>query len=291
MAAPIIDSHIHLYPESELDTLAWYTPDSPIGGQRSIEEYRAATSASSDRLKGFIFVETDRKNGPEGRDWADGPLAEVSWVSRIATGKPRSGEGHDAADAALCLAVVPWAPLPLGPEELGAYLARAEEAAGAETWALVKGFRYLLQDKPAGTGLGDGFVEALKVLGRKGYVFEVGVDQHRRGRTQLDECVEMIDRAHEGVAEEEKVGFVISKLGLISSLFFHPTLSPTFMFILVSLPGSYVRVLDDAVRSALLTHPKTISASPTSPSSTPPTRPSSPGEPPCSRSASAARPT
>jgi L-rhamnono-1,4-lactonase len=36
------------------------------------------------------------------------------------------------------------------------------------------------------------------------------VDQHRRGRIQLEEAVEMIDRAHDGVEEEQKVVFVLS---------------------------------------------------------------------------------
>jgi L-rhamnono-1,4-lactonase len=274
---PIIDSHIHLYPESEIDTLAWYKSDSPLGGQHSVAEFRAAAepASSSDApspLAGFIFVETDRKND-SGRDWT-APLAEISWISRIATGRPRAGEGHTAADAALCLGVVPWAPLPLGPAQLEKYLEQAEEAAGEETWSLIKGFRYLLQDKEAGTGLGDEFVAGLKMLGKKGFVFEVGVDQHRRGRTQLDECVEMIDRAHDGVPEEEKVVFIISKL------------SPPLL--LVSFPSHMVG-RGSGARSA---NPhQTTSASPTSASSAQQTRLSWPGAPPCSPSPSAARPT
>lgn len=214
----VIDSHVHLYPESELDNLAWLTPENPLWGQHSVEELRAAadpessdssTTPAPSRLAGFIYIEADRKNG-SGRDWT-GPLAEMSWVSRIATGRPRDGEGHTAADAALCLAIVPWAPVHLGPAQLEKYLAQAEEAAGEKTWSLVRGFRYLLQDKEPGTGLKDEFVAGLKLLGKKGYVFDVGVDQHRRGRAQLDECVELIDRAHEGVPEDEKVTFIISK--------------------------------------------------------------------------------
>lgn len=100
----------------------------------------------------------------------------------------------------------------LGQEELEKYLAQAEEVAGEETWEKVKGFRYLLQDKPNGTALEDRFIEGLKVVGKKGYVFDLGVDQHRRGRLQLEEAVEMIDRAHEGVEEEEKVVFILNHL-------------------------------------------------------------------------------
>jgi L-rhamnono-1,4-lactonase len=203
---PLIDSHIHLYPASELSTLAWCTPSHPLGKQHSVAEYRAATR---DRASGFIFLETDRKNASS-QSWTD-PLAEISFLRRIATDSPRPGEGHAVGDGKLCLGIVPWAPIDLGPEKVEEFLGRAEEVAGPETWKRVKGFRYLLQDKPDGTALEEKFIEGLKVLGRKGFVFDLGVDQHRRGRTQLDEAVEMVDRAHEGVAEGEKVVFVLSE--------------------------------------------------------------------------------
>ncbi|KAH6845048.1 hypothetical protein B0I37DRAFT_174762 [Chaetomium sp. MPI-CAGE-AT-0009] len=214
MAPPIIDSHIHLFPASEAASLAWWTPTHALAAQQSVAEFRAATATATAggaaNLRGFVFVEADRRND-ESRDWA-GPLQEVALMRRVATGAPRAGEGHAPEDAPLCLGLVPWAPLVLGPEELGRYLERAEEEAGPEAWAKVKGFRYLLQDKENGTALGEGFIEGLKVLGRKGFVFDVGVDQHRRGRVQLEEVVELIDRAHEGVEEEEKVVFVLNHL-------------------------------------------------------------------------------
>jgi len=213
---PIVDSHIHLCPEDELPTLAWWTPDKPQVGQVSVAEYRAATGSPA-QLRGFVFIEMDRKNG-EARDWTQ-PLAEVAWLRRVAEGKPKPGQGHTPADAALCLGIVPWAPMPSGPEALAKYLDAVKAEAGPVAWPKIKGFRYLVQDKPAGTMLGDGFIESLKLLGRRGFVFDLGVDQHRRGRAQLEEAVEMIDRAHEGVPEEEKVVFIISESG--------PALPPT----------------------------------------------------------------
>jgi len=203
---PLIDSHIHLWPESELETLAWYTTDSPLGGRRSVEEFRS-TTGSDINLKGFVFIEADRKND-ESKDW-NAPLQEVDWVRRIAAGQPKEGEGHSADDAKLCLAIIPWAPVVLGVDQLEKYITAVENAAGP-AWNKVKGFRYLLQDKPNGTALGDDFIAGLKLLGRKGLVFDVGVDQHRRGRLQLEELVEMIDRAHDGVEEDEKVVLILS---------------------------------------------------------------------------------
>lgn len=204
----IIDSHIHLYPESEVTSLAWYSPESPLAGQRSLDEFRAATG-SPPSLDGFVLVETDRKND-DSKDWT-APLQEIAWMRRLATGQPKPGEGHSAEDANLCLALIPWAPMSHGPEVLGKYLDAAEKEAGP-VWTKVKGFRYLLQDKPNGTGLSNAFIDSLKFLGKKGYVFEIGVDQHRRGRIQLEEAVEMIDRAHDGVEEDEKVVFILSEL-------------------------------------------------------------------------------
>ncbi|PMB67653.1 L-rhamnono-gamma-lactonase [Beauveria bassiana] len=171
---PIIDSHIHLYPSSELDTLAWTHPEHPLHGQRSLEQYKADTQTAPSLL-GFVLIEADRKHDLASPDGASGwaaPLQEVRWARRIALGEPRDGEGHTSDDKKLCLGIIPWAPLPSGPAVLERYLKRVEEEAG-DAWPKVKGFRYLLQDKPNGTMLEQDFVDSLKLLGRRGFVFEV----------------------------------------------------------------------------------------------------------------------
>jgi L-rhamnono-1,4-lactonase len=218
---PIIDSHIHLYPSSELSTLAWHAPSNPIGSQHSLHEYVAATS-SHPSLEGFIFVETDRKHDLEagiadGSGW-EYPLMEVDWLRRIALGTPKPGEGHGAEHKDLVLAIVPWAPLPSGVVALERYVEMVRERAG-ESWGKIRGWRYLVQDKERGTMLGDGFVEGLKWLGRRGWAFDVGVDHHRGGDWQLEEAVEMVKRAHDGVAEAEKVTFILGKnFGFLSDV-------------------------------------------------------------------------
>ncbi|KAL6889521.1 hypothetical protein HDV57DRAFT_514387 [Trichoderma longibrachiatum] len=234
---PIIDSHIHIYPESEVPNLAWCTPDHPLSGQFSLDQFkRAARSAPS--LLGFVFVETDRKHDlaaitapsstPADRDAAwEGPLREVRWLRRVALGTPLPGEGHSPEDKHLCLAIVPWAPLPAGEAVLAEYLARVQEEAG-EAWPKIKGFRYLLQDKPHGTMLEDKFIEGLKYLGKRGFSFEVGIDQHRRGRKQLEETVEMIGRAHEGVPDEDKVTFIINHLCKPDLTIYNVSSDPSF---------------------------------------------------------------
>ncbi|KAL8688598.1 MAG: hypothetical protein Q9218_005531 [Villophora microphyllina] len=210
----IIDSHIHLYPHAELQSLAWSKEGHPLYDQYSIEEYLAATEnldgIPDQKLRGFVFVETDRKSHVQDEaGWAE-PLAELDWIKRIADGTPRPGEGHEPQHRRLCIAMVLWAPVPSGAETMQMFAQKAAKRAGS-TWQRVKGFRYLVQDKPRGTMLSDGFVDALRWMGRHKYAFDLGVDTRSGGCWQLDEAIEMISRAHEGLAEEQRVTIIISK--------------------------------------------------------------------------------
>jgi L-rhamnono-1,4-lactonase len=218
---PIVDSHIHLFPKSHLPSFAWYAPDSPLGSQHSIDEYRLATTstptdpftANPTYLRGFIFLETDRITSVSETEtgWSHA-LDEVSFLTRIITGAPVLGEGHRDVDRDLCLGFVPWAPLPGGPGALQKYMGLVRERVQtADVWKKVRGVRYLFQDKPSGTMLREEVVEGLKWLGREKLAFDLGVDARQGGIWQLREAVEMMRRAYEGVQEEdEKVVIVIS---------------------------------------------------------------------------------
>ncbi|KAI9734395.1 MAG: hypothetical protein M1834_002502 [Cirrosporium novae-zelandiae] len=208
---PIIDTHIHLFSASELETLAWATgkPSNPLYAQHSISEYRAATGSPAN-LQGFVFLETDRiQNLDDEAGWKY-PLEEVDWLRRIVEGTPREGEGHQPADADLCLGIVPWAPLPLGRKAVAKYVSLVQERAGLKGWPKVKGFRYLVQDKPPGVMLGEGFIDGLKWIGEMGFTFDLGVDQRSGGDWQLEEAVEMLEKVTEGVKEENMVRMVIN---------------------------------------------------------------------------------
>lgn len=212
-AYPIVDSHIHLYPESEVRSLRWCKEGHPLHSQHSVDEYLNATQdlsqVSNKKLLGFIFIETDRTSSLEiERGWEE-PLCEIDWIKRIADGTPRDGEGHSLQHAPLCLGIVPWAPLPSGAEAMSRYIRRAADRAGS-TWQFVKGFRYLVQDKPSGTMLSTGFIDSLGWMGHHGYAFDLGVDARSGGIWQLREAVEMIAKAHEGRPEGERVTIVIS---------------------------------------------------------------------------------
>jgi L-rhamnono-1,4-lactonase len=213
---PIIDSHIHLYPSSEISQLAWNTDtSSPLHAQQSIAEYKTATSTPKN-LEGFIFLETDRINDlSAGESGWEFPLKEIDFLARIINEEPRDGEGHSKGDGQKCLGIVPWAPIPSGEEAMKRYVEIGKERVGEKVWGRVKGFRYLVQDKPRGTLLGEGFVEALRWMGREGYVFDLGVDQHRGGKWQLEEALECIGKAREEVKEGDVVKVVVSELFLL----------------------------------------------------------------------------
>ncbi|KAE8152571.1 hypothetical protein BDV25DRAFT_170230 [Aspergillus avenaceus] len=216
MSIPIVDSHIHLFPASHLPTLSWYAPDSPLGAQHSVDEYRLATASSAEtHLRGFIFLETDRissiaEDEPD-KGWAHA-LDEVSFLTRIITGAPVAGEGHRETDRALCLGFVPWAPVPGGPRALEKYMGLVRERTGTEAWGKVKGVRYLFQDKAAGLMVKQEVVDGLKWLGRQKLPFDLGVDVRQGGMWQLREAVEMLRRAYEDVPEDERVTVVINHL-------------------------------------------------------------------------------
>lgn len=210
---PIIDSHIHLFRSIDTPTLNWYNQDTALpAGAHFLPEFKTATS-SAPSLLGYIVVEADTNYSlTDGEAGWKRPLDEVAMFRRMALGQPDADdekEGLSAEDAKLCLGIVPWAPMPSGSEAMEKYIEKVKEAAG-DAWGKVKGFRYLLQDKPHGTMVEKDFIESLKLLGRKGLVFEVGVDHNRRGKKQLDELLAMIDMAHDGIAEDEKVTFIIS---------------------------------------------------------------------------------
>ena len=226
MPVPIIDSHIHLFPASHLPTLAWYGPNSPLGAQHSVDEYRLAASSvptspspSPDKfLRGFVFLETDRISSIEEQPSSDNSgwkhaLDEVSFLTRIALGEPVPGEGHRDVDRQLCLGIIPWAPVPGGPEVLARYMAQVRERTKSyEVWRKVRGVRYLVQDKPAGVMLQPNFVDGLRWLGRQGLTFDLGVDARQGGLHQLQEAVKMMDEVYRGAERNEQVTIVISKL-------------------------------------------------------------------------------
>ncbi|KAJ5747194.1 Amidohydrolase 2 [Penicillium nucicola] len=221
---PILDSHIHLFPATHLETLSWHSDNNPLGAQHSIDEYKAAIKANESAVRGFIFLETDRLSSiTETQSSESTPtsspthgwthaLDEVSLLTRIALGEPITGEGHSPADKDLVWGIIPWAPIPGGEDVLSKYMTQVKERTRtAEVWAKIRGVRYLVQDKPAGTMLQDGFVSSLRWLGRVGLTFDLGVDARSGGLGQLREAVEMMDRVY-GVDDGQAVTIIINHM-------------------------------------------------------------------------------
>jgi len=221
MPPQLIDCHVHLYDLDDIHSLAWMTPTNPLQGQHSAAEYVKSTEArdtSEDnprQLLGFIFVEVDRINAPpsklEGWIW---PLQEYSFVASISLGLIAKYVKYSS----LVLGIIPWGPLPHGCVAMQQYerelcaLHSEPDAKGMKRPYKVKGFRYLLQDEPRRTMLGARFLESIRWMGRRGYVFECTIDCRENQIWQLEEVIEMMAKINRGVArEDDLVKVVISE--------------------------------------------------------------------------------
>ncbi|KAK5678684.1 L-rhamnono-gamma-lactonase [Elasticomyces elasticus] len=190
---------------------AWMTPsDMPLAKQHLLKDYYAVAEQtdSSDIdvvVRGVVYVETDVRYGEPNGDvasWTKGPLDEISFLRNVV-------EGHyGGRESETLVALVPWAPMDQPTHVLEEYLKLAEARAGSHTWQRVKGFRFLLQfytdqSKFRDVVLSNSFIANLKLL---------GVDQHSAGIFQLEIMSKAMHRVHEGVAEEEKVVFIINHM-------------------------------------------------------------------------------
>lgn len=197
----VIDSHIHIWPQSQLDSLAWQTKDSGIYFQLSIDEYDHVTRQSKrpdDEIVGFIFVEADRKFSLNPVDWTE-PVNEFNYA--LAISRREIGEGYSIENSKLLRGFVAWGPIPLGYYGMSQYVRELRELCRSETElrGLLKGFRYLIQDKPLGTCTTEDFAEGVRWCGQNGYAFDLGVDFQNCGRPQLEEGLQLVRKAPETV--------------------------------------------------------------------------------------------
>ncbi|KAI5813047.1 hypothetical protein BZA77DRAFT_129354 [Pyronema omphalodes] len=197
-----IDSHIHLYSQSDNESLAWMTPSNPLAG--TFDPARYSSCSSSSNLTGYIFVETDRSYPSPISATADGlknPLNEISMALEIFT-----------SSNSKLLGMVPFAPLPLGSAGMQSWwdLALKLGDSPAKVEKMIRGVRYLVQDKPRGTLSCPGFVEGITWTLGKGMVFELGVDTRSTGLWQLEEAVQVMRDVLDGGKENgEQKGWVV----------------------------------------------------------------------------------
>jgi L-rhamnono-1,4-lactonase len=197
----LLDSHIHIWPQSQLDTLSWQTKDGPLYLQLSIDEYELAIKQgkrTDDDIVGFIFVEADRKFSLNPVSWTE-PINEFKYALAIRRGE--AAEGHTAENFMLLRGFVGWGPIPLGFYGMSQYVAQLRELCRSETElrGVLKGFRYLVQDKPLGTCTTDDFAEGVRWCGQNEYVFDLGVDFQNCGRPQLEEALKLVRKTPETV--------------------------------------------------------------------------------------------
>ncbi|KAF3920345.1 hypothetical protein ABW20_dc0101320 [Dactylellina cionopaga] len=190
---PVLDTHIHLFRPKDLDTLAWQSPQGPLYGSYDLSEYLSATSQALPSFSGFIFVETDRKytdpkDPSEDQAAWKHVLEEYRYVLQLSK--------HDTKGKKLVRGIVPWAPIHLGRAAMERYqkaLAAVDtEVYGDQKHGLLVGYRYLLQDKPKGTGIASAFIEGLGFLRDTGMVFDLGIDTNRNGLWQFEEALEAL---------------------------------------------------------------------------------------------------
>ncbi|KAI5811296.1 hypothetical protein DFH27DRAFT_20194 [Peziza echinospora] len=253
--APILDSHIHLFDEAHLDNLAWNGPGGPLYASHSIPEYASCIPpALVPYHRGAVFIEVDCKysdplsDSDEDLEKAWGlPLEEYRFVYELAK-KSRAGMSVRG--------IVPWAPVHLGPEMVRRFYAKIKAFGGVVEkkstdggdrqvdieQSFLKGFRYLLQDKPRGTMLTEKFIASLKHLASLGVIFEVGVNSRSGGLWQLEELVQLLD-----ILGDDAPTCVINHL-CKPDMYIPPTTLPTHPTFL-----TYLHTL-----TALTKHPRTI---------------------------------
>ena len=215
---PIIDSHIHLFTRDHLPHLAWSTPENSLYEENSIPEYLSGIPPSKlADFKGFVFIETDRRyaipsdEAISGNDTAalkkawEWPLEEFEFVYGLSKTHP---------NGKYILGIVPWAPMNLGASAVERFyeLLGVEGEGGTEKKGMLKGFRYLVQDKPSGTIGEVKFLESMGWVWKRGFVVEIGVDTRSGGLWQLEEAVKAIQEVVKGSEGAEGVGaFVVSQ--------------------------------------------------------------------------------
>ncbi|KAK4627257.1 L-rhamnono-gamma-lactonase [Fulvia fulva] len=210
----IIDAHIHLWPKNMADEAghSWMTLGMPLAKEHVLADYYQASPQG--HVDGVVYVETDvRYAKPSGAvsEWAKNPLDEIRFLRNVVEG------GYGERDSKMLKAIVAWAPMDQPPVVLEEWLRLAEEAAGQETWRRVKGFRFLLQSihdekKFVDVVSGSNFINNLKTLGRRGFSFDVGVDQQSGGVWQLEAFAKCMSASHQGVPEGSKVVFILNHL-------------------------------------------------------------------------------
>lgn len=181
MSLKYIDSHVHLFSKQDALKLAWMDKSNLLYGDHTLQQYSEEWGTQV-YLEGIVFVEVDRISSFSRDGWKE-PIEEYKYLSSVKKTETKYSQ--------LLKGFVLWAPI--GSPELNVYLQQLK-AADEEYFGLVKGFRYLLQDKPSGSMLQESFINGLRLLCSHKYLFEIGINVRSAGLWQLTEAVEMVKK-------------------------------------------------------------------------------------------------
>lgn len=179
MSYQYIDSHVHLFSKQDALKLSWMNESNLLYGDHTLQQY-CEEWGTQNLLKGMVFVEVDRISSISRDGWKE-PIEEYKYLVSV--------KRSTAKYSQLLKGFVLWAPI--ASPELNIYLQQLR-AADEEYFGLIKGFRYLLQDKPDGIMLNESFINGLKLLSSHGFLFEIGINVRSTGLWQLEEAVEMV---------------------------------------------------------------------------------------------------
>lgn len=184
----VIDSHIHLLSLKNQSILKWHG-DHPLNVNCRLEEYTSQSNNKDFDIDGVVVVEFDPVVDLEkGLDGCQSSILEYQYISRIINGTLPADEGSNDYSN-MIKAYIPWAPMPLGPKVLEQFVNIMKDS--GNNFDYVKGFRYLLQDKPKQVMLQPDFIESMKWLDNKNFVFDWGIDLRSGGLWQFEESVEL----------------------------------------------------------------------------------------------------
>lgn len=187
MTFGIVDSHIHLFAENGSYSLRWMEPGHKLQSDHTEKEYLENDEHLSPdfRLEGYVVIEADAETrdraGPEG--WKPS-IEECKFFFEHESNRPDSR----------MLGAMPWAPMVDGKEAVNEYHTQLMNSMGPKSAKLIKGYRYLVQDKPDGQLLLPHFIESFQWLADNDLAFDMGIDAHLRGFKQFEELEQLLKK-------------------------------------------------------------------------------------------------